>query len=183
MWKMPKVSMIWKLQQRDSMDLTGINMWYQHTRWFEWIFNWKKWHFFCCFFFKPSGTCGSFIFDIQRLSLQLWGLTYSLGSFHVENDKGYDNELNNDDTNKEKNTMIVWRACGLIDLFASEGGNRHRILGESNNDRAQLLQWERIVPRVDTTLLTPYPPLQWQVRLNYGSDLMCVLLRHIMLLS
>ena len=47
--------------------------------------------------------------------------------------------------------MIVWRACGLSDLFAGRAESRHRILDESN-EKSWLLQWERIVPRVNTTL-------------------------------
>ena len=104
---------------------------------------------------SPQGRVGH-LSSIYNDCLYIFGgLTYSLGSFHVENDKGDgdddDDGDKNDSTNKEKNTMIVWRACGLSDLFAGRAESRHRILDESN-EKSRLLQWERIVPRVDTTL-------------------------------
>ena len=100
--------------------------------------------------FGPQGRVGH-LSSIYKDCLYIFGgLTYSLGSFHVENDKGDDDgENETDNNNQEKNTMIVWRACGLSDLFVGGEESRHRKLDE-NNERA--LKWERIVPRVDTTI-------------------------------
>jgi hypothetical protein len=93
----------------------------------------------------PQGRVGH-LSSIYKNCLYIFGgLTYSLGSFHVEN---YNDE---DDNGDETNTMIVWRACGLSDLLSD--ANRQRILDE-NSETIGLLKWERIVPKVNTTLPT-----------------------------
>jgi hypothetical protein len=89
----------------------------------------------------PQGRVGH-LSSIYNDCLYIFGgLTYSLGSFHVEND----NDEDDSDTD-EKNTMIVWRACGLSELFSEN--DKQRLLDESDQ-MTGLLHWERIVPRVD----------------------------------
>ena len=91
----------------------------------------------------PQGRVGH-LSSIHNDCLYIFGgLTYSLGSFHVENDN------DEDDDSDEKNTVIVWKACGLQELFADKEG-RQRILDEGN-EKVGLMKWERIVPKVNTT--------------------------------
>jgi hypothetical protein len=66
-----------------------------------------------------------------------------LGAFHVENDNGEEN----DGISNEKNTMIVWRACGLERFFTNK--SKIRFLDEQV-EKPELLSWERIVPKVNT---------------------------------
>lgn len=90
----------------------------------------------------PKGRVGH-LSSVYKDCLYIFGgLTYSLGSFHVENDDSDDGA-----DKDEKNTMIVWRACGLSGLFSDD--ERQQGLDESNQTIG-LLHWERIVPRVDT---------------------------------
>ena len=91
----------------------------------------------------PQGRVGH-LSSIYNDCLYIFGgLTYSLGSFHVENDNG------EEDDSDEKNTVIVWKACGLRDIFADTGGKRSKLDG--TNKKVGLLQWNRIVPKVDTS--------------------------------
>lgn len=102
--------------------------------------------------YGPRGRVGH-LSSIHNDCLYVFGgLTYSLGSFHVENDSeeeesgaSADNEGGGE--KDDKNTMIVWKACGLKDLF--DGDARQSIQQDGENIG---LMWEKIVPRVDTTI-------------------------------
>eukprot|EP00804_Cyclotella_cryptica_P012966 CCRYP_002304-RC/>CCRYP_002304-RC protein AED:0.15 eAED:0.15 QI:199/1/1/1/0.5/0.66/3/394/568 len=116
----------------------------------------------------PQGRVGH-LSSIYNDCLYIFGgLTYSLGAFHVENDSGEDQSRNGgrsdtastvDDNDRQKNTMIVWKACGLKDLFTSEQVQKQEQQQEQqqvhNETRMGLLKWEKIIPRVDTSIFIP----------------------------
>jgi len=82
----------------------------------------------------PQGRVGH-LSSIHNDCLYIFGgLTYSLGSFHVEND--------GEEEGGDGDTLIVWRACGLNDMFWGKEG--------TGTGGEGVLKWERIVPRVDT---------------------------------
>lgn len=90
----------------------------------------------------PRGRVGHLSSIYNDCLYVFGGLTYSFGSFHVENDHDEDQ----DDDNGEKNTIIVWRACGLRAIFSSN----HQV--NENDERLGLLSWERITPKVNTAI-------------------------------
>ena len=49
--------------------------------------------------------------------------------------------------------MIVWKSCGLKDLFTNEKVQHQQ--PADHDKRMGLLKWERIIPRVDTSILIP----------------------------
>jgi hypothetical protein len=115
-------------------------------------------------YYGPQGRVGHLSSVYDDCLYIFGGLTYSLGAFHVENDSGEDRsrdsgdsttESAGNDSKSEKNTMVVWKACGLNDLLTGDEGQQQQQLLAKDEKRIGLLKWKKIIPRVDTTISFP----------------------------
>lgn len=82
----------------------------------------------------PQGRVGH-LSSIHNDCLYIFGgLTYRLGSFHVDITEGDDSEKN------KASYLAIWKACGLDKLLANTG--------------EEGLKWEKIIPKLNTRVPT-----------------------------
>mmetsp|Transcript_10932 Transcript_10932/g.21292 ORF Transcript_10932/g.21292 Transcript_10932/m.21292 type:complete len:994 (+) Transcript_10932:256-3237(+) len=88
----------------------------------------------------PEGRVGHLTSVYNGCLYVFGGLTYSQGSFHAE----YEAD------GGVLGTMIVWKACNLEDFFEDEEDFDETRGRGGGNGNGKLLEWERIVPNVNS---------------------------------
>ena len=115
---------------------------------------------------SPHGRVGHLSSVYNDCLYVFGGLTYQLGSFHVDYNDSSEDESEDSSSKSSSSTLAIWKACGLDEILISsstgekketkkEGPQENEEDGEKDGESVTPtvgLKWEKIVPKVNNQL-------------------------------